>query len=42
MRDAFAKTLTKNIIKNKNIVLMIGDTGSGLLIRFKKENLNNL
>ena len=41
MRDSFAKTLTKNVIKNKNIVLMIGDTGSDFLI-IQKENPNNL
>lgn len=37
MRDSFAKTLTKNVIKNKNIVLMIGDTGSGLFDTIQKK-----
>ena len=37
MRDSFAKALTKNVIKNKNIVLMIGDTGSGLFDTIQKK-----
>ena len=35
MRDAFAKTLTKIILKNKKTILMIGDTGSGIFDEIK-------
>lgn len=40
MRDAFASTLTKNIKKNKNQYLMIGDTGSGLFDEIEKKRPN--
>lgn len=40
MRDAFARTLTKNIKKNKNQYLMIGDTGSGLFDEIEKKRPN--
>jgi len=35
VRDAFAKTLTKIILKNKKTILMIGDTGSGIFDEIK-------
>ena len=37
MRDAFAKTLTKIILKNKKTILMIGDTGSGIFDEIKNK-----
>jgi transketolase len=37
MRDSFANSLTKNILKNKNIFLMIGDTGSGLFNKIENK-----
>ena len=40
MRDAFASTLTKNIKKNKNQYLMIGDTGSGLFDEIETKRPN--
>ena len=41
MRDAFARTLTKNLTKNKSLYLMIGDTGSGLFDEIEKKDLIN-
>lgn len=38
MRDAFAQTIAKNIKKNKNIFLMIGDTGAGLFNDIEEKN----
>lgn len=38
MRDAFAQTIVKNIKKNKNIFLMIGDTGTGLFNDIEEKN----
>lgn len=40
MRDAFAKTLTKIILKNKKTILMIGDTGSGIFDEIKNKRPN--
>lgn len=40
MRDAFARTLTKNLTKNKHLYLMIGDTGSGLFDEIEKKRPN--
>jgi transketolase len=40
MRDAFAKALTKIIIKNKKTILIIGDTGSGVFDEIKKKRPN--
>ena len=37
MRDAFASTLINKIIKNDKIVLLIGDTGSGLFDEIRKK-----
>ena len=40
MRDSFASTLTKNILNNDKIILIIGDTGSGLFDEIKKKRPN--
>jgi len=37
MRDIFAQTLFEEAKKNKNIILMTGDLGFGVLDRFQKE-----
>jgi transketolase len=36
LRNTFAKIITKLALKNRRIILMIGDTGSGLFDDFKK------
>jgi transketolase len=37
MRDAFVKTLLKEAKKDKNIILITGDLGFGVLDEFQKE-----
>ena len=37
MRDAFAKTLINKILKDKKIILMMGDSGSGLFDEIKNK-----